>query len=101
MIDFLLWSWLTFPFYIGALWSAFYLLNYADITQPLGMWLKNLFGPKLGYPLGCAFCWGFWVTLALWLGTNLVFGVWIWIAPLTNLFVDLTYRKLSDWKEPV
>lgn len=78
-----------------SLFFSFYLLNYADITRPFARWIKWQLGPKLSYPLSCAFCWPFWVTL---LG-YLVYPDWsfwtVLAVPVIHLFIDLAYQRLS------
>lgn len=78
-----------------SLWFLYYLLNYADLTRPVSTWLKRQLGPKLGYPLSCAFCWPFWVTLT----GYIVYPDWtfwtVLVVPAIHLFIDLTYQRLS------
>ncbi len=81
--------------YSLTLFWAFYLLNYADITALYAKSLKEELGPIWGYPLSCAFCWGFWATLFL-----ALIGVAPWwylfTAPVVHLFIDLGYSRLSE-----
>lgn len=86
--------------YALTLFFFFYLLNYADITARPAQWLKQMLGPTLGYPLGCAFCWGWWVTAAFWaIGWAPLYLVFI--APVLHLFVDLVYTRLGGAQKPV
>lgn len=81
--------------YSLVLWFFFFLMNYAEITARPVEWLKQVLGPKVGYPLKCAMCFAFWITLSLW-----VIGVaplwYVFAAPVTHLFIDLAYSKLSE-----
>ena len=82
--------------YVLILWFFFYLINYSLIFEAirkaampaLPQWMQTL--------LSCAFCAGFWATVALSLFTG--FTPAIFAAPPCMLFVDLAYRKLSDFK---
>lgn len=81
--------------YSLSLWFAFYLLNYAEITARSSKWLKRRLGVKIGYPLECPFCWGWWVTLV---GYILLPNWALWTcfaAPVIVLFIDLAYQRLS------
>lgn len=79
--------------YVLILWFFFYLINYSLIFEAirkaampaLPQWMQTL--------LSCAFCAGFWATVALSLFTG--FTPAVFAAPPCMLFVDLVYRKLS------
>jgi uncharacterized membrane protein len=76
------------------LWFLFYLLNYAEITKVPATWVKEVLG-KLSYPLSCAACWPFWVTL---FGLVIYLDFMWWtcaVVPVIHLFIDLVYRKLA------
>jgi hypothetical protein len=76
------------------LWFFFFLLNYAPLTEVPAKWFKELLGPKIGYPLSCAACFAFWVTLALWTFND--FPIWmVPVAAVLHLFIDVVYTKLS------
>lgn len=80
--------------YVLSIWFVFFLLNHAAITAKPSAWLKQVLGPRWGYPLGCAFCAAFWATLFLWA----VGFVPLWIlfpAPVLHLLLDSVYDKLS------
>lgn len=80
--------------YSLSLFLFFYLLNYADITAIYAKSLKEQLGPIWGYPLGCAMCWGFWMTLLACL-MGVVPGWFVFTAPVVHLFIDLGYSRLS------
>lgn len=78
--------------YSLVLFFGFFLLNYAEISARPTKWLKMVTGPKWGYPLSCAFCWGFWASVLLF-----PFLPWwyLFTAPVVHLFVDLGYSRLT------
>lgn len=80
--------------YVLTLWFGFYLLNYAALTAKPAAWLKQTLGPRWGYPLGCAFCWAFWVTIFL----AVVGFVPVWLVfpgTVLHLLLDTVYDRLS------
>ena len=82
--------------YVLVLWFFFYLINYSVVFEKLReaamptlpQWIQTL--------LQCAFCAGFWATVAFSLFTG--FSAAVFAAPPCMLFVDLAYRKLSGFK---
>lgn len=82
--------------YVLVIWFFFYLINYSLIFEKLRkaampalpQWTQTL--------ISCAFCAGFWATVAFSLFTG--FTPAIFAAPPCMLFVDLVYRKLSGFK---
>ena len=84
----------TLVMYSLCLWFGFFLLNYAAITERPAAWLKRVMGPKWGYPLGCALCFAFWMTLAAWV-INWVPFFFVLAAPVLHLFIDAAYDRLG------
>jgi len=86
--------------YSLTLFWAFFLLNYAELSSRTAKDLKKALGPKWGYPLSCAFCWGFWPTLAM---SLIGWTPWwyLFTAPVVHLFIDLGYSRLSADETPV
>ncbi len=80
--------------YCLSIWFFFFLFNYAEITKPYAIALKEMLGPRWGYPLGCAFCWSFHLTWFLAL-VGSVPASYILVAPVLHLFIDCLYSKLG------
>lgn len=76
------------------LWSAFYLVNHADLTAKVRNAVFPVLPRWLAYPLQCAFCSTVWVLVAISLFTGFT-PLLLWSPPLT-LGLDLAYRRLSN-----
>ena len=79
--------------YVLTLFFGFFFLNYAAISAKPAAWLKRVLGPKLGYPLSCAFCWAGWVTICLFV-LGFVPLYYLTTAPVLHLFLDAAYDKV-------
>ena len=86
--------------YSLTVWFFFYLWNHADITEKARKFVYARIPEFLVYLLNCSFCSSFWLTLILAaIQVNLPFigalnWIFIFVAPVINLFVELGYRNL-------
>lgn len=85
--------------YVLMIWLSFFLLNYAEIAAKPAAWLKKLLGPKWGYPLSCALCYCWWISVPFWFFGWLTFPM-LCAAPVLHLFVDLSFHKLNNQCPP-
>lgn len=77
------------------LWFLYYLLNHAELTKSVGVFLKESLGRVFGYPISCPACLAWWVSFAgCWL-FDLVSVEALFAAPVVVLFIELIYRKLN------
>lgn len=81
----------------------FHLVGRSDILAKPRAWFIGTVGPKISYPLECAFCWTWWLGLILSI-LPISFGVPVmailFVAPVINLVLDLAIRKLRMDAEP-
>jgi hypothetical protein len=80
----------------------FHLIGRSDIAKVPREWLKKTLGPTLSYPLDCAFCASFWVTLATWILATPTFlnpFVALTFVPVFNMVLDLIVQRLKDDSE--
>lgn len=80
--------------YSLGLFFPYFLLNYAGLTAKPAAWLKATLGPRIGYPLSCAFCWAAWITAFLWV-IGIVPPLYVFAAPTIHLLLDSVYDRLS------
>lgn len=85
-------------FYPLSVWFFFYLFNYSYLFESARNSVLRMLPTYGGYLLSCAFCTTFWLTA---MATHVLpLSAWvIFSAPVTNLFLDLAYKKLAGVKE--
>lgn len=74
---------------------VFYIFNYAEILDLPRKWFMATLPTWMQYSFRCAFCFSFWVTLALFYFFALPLG-FVFTTPPLLLFCDLTYKYLKS-----
>ncbi len=87
--------------YSLAVYFAFHLASRADILAKPRAWVFRKLPSWLVYPLTCAFCFTFWLTLGSnllgFIATDLIV---LLAAPVVNMVLDLIVRALIRANEP-
>ncbi len=91
--------------YSLSIYWLFHLLTRADLLSAPRRWVFSTFPSWLTYPLGCAYCFTFWVGLFFAVATTFWVGVvaipfCLLAAPVFNLVLDLGVRALIRANEP-
>lgn len=78
--------------YSISVWFFFYLFNYSDIAAKFRDWVVGHMAKPFDYLVQCAFCTTFYITAL----AAIKFPYWyILVAPVINLFIDMSYRNLK------
>lgn len=84
-----------FMLYCLFVWFWFFLINHAVLLMPLSGWLKDRLPGYVIYSLECPLCFAWWLSAACWSCLDLP-GLYVFAAPVVNLFLGLIYDRLSE-----
>jgi hypothetical protein len=85
----------TLLIYSLTVFFLFYLVNHADLFDKVRLAVIPSLPHWLSYPIQCAFCACFWITLSLWY-FNLA-DLWlVFTAPPVTLLLNLIFLKLKS-----
>lgn len=84
--------------YAISFYFFFYLFNHSWIGEGTKNWVIDRVPALVAYSIQCAFCITFWFTLII---CSLEYrpSYFLITAPVINLFLELSYRKLTTEKE--
>jgi hypothetical protein len=77
-----------------SIWFAFFVVNYAELFDPLRQWIFPRLHPKLRYAITCPICFATWCLVAFSLFTGFT-PLLLYVPPCCLLF-DLIFNKLRD-----